>query len=89
MIKQVLRPASQVVQLDVFGVDSKVAVQSGKNFAKVNRTLDGFSAESIGGSNNLPGFHSAARQQTNSGGCQTLITRQSGRSASRFSQVVD
>ena len=59
MLKQVLWAAGEVVQLDVIGVDSEVAVQSGEDFAKVNGAFNGFSTESISRSDDLSRFHTA------------------------------
>lgn len=63
MVEQILWPARQVMQFDVFRVDAKIAVQRCEYLAKVNRTLNGLTTKPVRCANDLPGFHPTASEQ--------------------------
>ena len=50
----------QVIQGRCLGINSQPMIQRGKNFLKMNRTLNRVFAESIGGADDLPGLDSAS-----------------------------
>src|SRR5438876_1006786 len=60
---QIVRPAAQVRHSDLAYIDAKIVVKRREDLAKRHRSFVGFASESIGGADDLAGFHSTAGQQ--------------------------
>src|SRR5207245_2861393 len=63
MVRQVLRSSGRVVDEMRGGVEAEVLVDSGQDFAMVDRTGDGVFAQAVGGADGLAGVHTAARHK--------------------------